>query len=171
MVFGQGSLEREKAIDKAWREAMKEEEKAWCKARKEREKAWNEANRKDKKAYMRIYYQNNKEKWKASKIYNEVRRKVKIASHKKWVNNFNKIRKSINRNIVFMRDGWICQICKKRVNKKLRLPNRMSASLDHIVPLSLGGIHAYSNVQLAHLRCNSRKQDNTLPQGEQLRLF
>ena len=44
----------------------------------------------------------------------------------------------------------------------------MSASLDHIVPLSQGGTHTLGNVQLAHLVCNERKHDRilTLAQGE-----
>jgi 5-methylcytosine-specific restriction endonuclease McrA len=33
----------------------------------------------------------------------------------------------------------------------------MRASVDHIVPLSLGGPHTLDNAQLAHLRCNAIK--------------
>lgn len=35
----------------------------------------------------------------------------------------------------------------------------MSASLDHILPLSLGGAHSMANVQLAHLSCNHTKSN------------
>ena len=77
----------------------------------------------------------------------------------------------INDKRVFMRDGWICQICHFKVNKNLRRPDVMSASLDHIIPLSKGGTHTYSNVQLAHFTCNMKKHNNVLVQGEQLRMF
>lgn len=77
----------------------------------------------------------------------------------------------MNEKTVYLRDGWKCQHCKIRVNKKLKYPDPMSASLDHIVPLNRGGSHTYSNVQLAHFVCNISKQDRTLPQGEQLRIF
>jgi 5-methylcytosine-specific restriction endonuclease McrA len=44
----------------------------------------------------------------------------------------------------------------------------MGPSLDHIVPVSLGGTHTWANVQLAHLRCNVSKGNR--PANEQLRL-
>lgn len=65
------------------------------------------------------------------------------------------------------RDHDRCGLCGKRVGKQ-PWPHPMSASLDHLVPLSLGGAHTMANVQLAHLRCNSRK--GARGGGEQLRL-
>jgi 5-methylcytosine-specific restriction endonuclease McrA len=53
---------------------------------------------------------------------------------------------------VYERDGWTCQLCHK-------LMTPATASLDHIIPLAVGGEHSYSNVQAAHRRCNARKQD------------
>ena len=58
--------------------------------------------------------------------------------------------------LVFERDGWICQLCADPVDPYERR-RRWRASLDHIVPLSKGGSHTYDNVQLAHAGCNSRK--------------
>lgn len=70
---------------------------------------------------------------------------------------------------VFERDGWRCGICAAPVDPVLAHPDPMSASVDHLVPLSLGGAHSMANVQCAHLQCNIRK--NTRPGGEQLRLI
>jgi 5-methylcytosine-specific restriction endonuclease McrA len=43
-------------------------------------------------------------------------------------------------------------------------------SLDHVIPLSLGGDHSMANTQAAHLDCNTRKQAGSLG-PEQLRLI
>jgi HNH endonuclease len=63
----------------------------------------------------------------------------------------------IDRQAVFDRDAWRCGICKQPVDKGLPWPDPMSVSLDHIVPMSLGGDHSYENVQCAHLSCNQTK--------------
>jgi 5-methylcytosine-specific restriction endonuclease McrA len=70
---------------------------------------------------------------------------------------------------IFERDGWRCQLCGERVQKTKKYPDIMSPSLDHIVPLSLGGHHVRANVQLAHLFCNISKRERA--KGEQLRLI
>lgn len=36
-------------------------------------------------------------------------------------------------------------------------------SMDHIVPLSQGGMHEWNNIQLAHFKCNAVKGDKILP--------
>lgn len=65
----------------------------------------------------------------------------------------------VNRFEVFERDGWVCQLCGEPVDPDLKGPDPRCASLDHIVPLSWGGDHSMENCQLAHLSCNSSKQD------------
>lgn len=67
------------------------------------------------------------------------------------------------------RDRWRCHLCGKPVDASLRYPDRGSASIDHIVPVSEGGEHSYRNTALAHLGCNVAKC--ALPMGEQLRLI
>lgn len=64
---------------------------------------------------------------------------------------------SISPLAVYNRDGWRCGICGKRVNKQLRYPHPMSASVDHIIPLVHGGTHTFGNVQCTHLLCNMKK--------------
>jgi len=67
------------------------------------------------------------------------------------------------------RDGWRCHLCGERVSKTKVWPDPMSASLDHVVPLSKGGAHTPANVRLAHVSCNVAKGDRA--QGEQLLLI
>lgn len=77
----------------------------------------------------------------------------------------------VRRPIVYERDNWICQICTGRIHRTARAPHPKSASLDHIVPMSLGGPHLYSNVQAAHFECNWQKGAGLVEAGEQLRLI
>jgi len=58
---------------------------------------------------------------------------------------------------VYERDGWACNICSEPVDRNISWPDPMSPSLDHVLPLSLGGHHTMENVALAHLSCNVRK--------------
>jgi 5-methylcytosine-specific restriction endonuclease McrA/biotin operon repressor len=54
--------------------------------------------------------------------------------------------------IVLERDDGVCGICGGDVDP-------MRFHVDHIIPLSKGGVHAYSNVQVAHPSCNVRKHN------------
>lgn len=56
----------------------------------------------------------------------------------------------ISRAFIFERDGGVCGICGKKVRWK-------DMSLDHIIPVSLGGPHIPQNVRLAHRRCNAAR--------------
>lgn len=58
---------------------------------------------------------------------------------------------------VFNRDEWRCGLCGGRINSELKHPHPLSASVDHVVPISRGGADIYSNVQAAHLICNLHK--------------
>lgn len=68
---------------------------------------------------------------------------------------------------VFERDKWTCHICGNKVRRTARYARDPEmASLDHLVPIALGGEHSYANVACSHLRCNLRK--HTKATGEQL---
>lgn len=57
---------------------------------------------------------------------------------------------------IFHRDGWRCGVCHRKVPRK-PFPHPLSATLDHLIPLSEGGPHTRANVRLAHLRCNTER--------------
>ena len=59
---------------------------------------------------------------------------------------------------VFTRDNWICQICFKPVRPNSIDPyDPQRVSLDHRLPIFMGGSHTISNLQTSHLVCNSAK--------------
>lgn len=66
---------------------------------------------------------------------------------------------------VFARDDWHCQLCGVSTPRRLR--GRMvptAPELDHIIPLSIGGMHTYDNVQCACRKCNGSKGNRLIGQ-------
>ena len=49
--------------------------------------------------------------------------------------------------------GGMCGICEEFIQGKFHV--------DHVIPLSKGGLHCYANVQPAHPNCNRKKWANT----------
>lgn len=77
----------------------------------------------------------------------------------------------INKQRVFARDQWRCHICGRKTTLRCGWWAPRRATLDHLVPLSLGGAHVYSNVACACFECNSSKSAGVPPRGDQLRLL
>jgi HNH endonuclease len=59
--------------------------------------------------------------------------------------------------VLIRRDRSRCGLCRSLVDAALSWPNPGSASMDHVIPIGLGGEHSYANTQLAHLFCNLSK--------------
>jgi hypothetical protein len=75
---------------------------------------------------------------------------------------------TVHASVVFKRDRWKCGICGKKTSKSKQVPHKRAPTLDHIIPMSKGGGHLYSNVQCACFECNSNASNNMA--GKQLRL-
>jgi 5-methylcytosine-specific restriction endonuclease McrA len=60
-------------------------------------------------------------------------------------------RVALNRRAVFARDGHRCQYC-----------GASAENIDHVIPKSKGGPHAWENVVAACRPCNTRKRDRML---------
>lgn len=69
-----------------------------------------------------------------------------------------RVRSTLSRRAVFIRDGFECQYC-----------GAPAENVDHIHPRSKGGRHTWDNVVASCRRCNSRKE-NRLPQEAGLKL-
>ena len=73
---------------------------------------------------------------------------------------------SITLSALIERDRGVCQLCGRSVDESdyVYMGDTFVAgndypSIDHITPLSKGGLHQWNNVQLAHRLCNSIKCD------------
>lgn len=89
--------------------------------------------------------------------------------HRKRARRFGVRYEPIKPLTIYERDRWKCGLCGKRVDQQRVYPDPLSPSLDHVVPLSLGGHHEPANVQCAHLFCNVAK--GARGHGEQLALI
>lgn len=150
---------------------------------------YRQAHREEAKAYSRIYYLAHQEEAKASSRANRQahpneakaqhqayylahrqdeaartrvgQRKYRQAHPEKNAAQLRK-RRALKRGVphqpyktadIIERDRSICGLCGKKVDKA-------EQTIDHILPLSLGGADAPHNVQLAHRRCNSGKKNS-----------
>ena len=60
------------------------------------------------------------------------------------------VTRRISRRVLFARDGWHCAYCKGPAE-----------TIDHVLPRSRGGRHAWENVVAACAKCNHTKGDRT----------
>lgn len=61
---------------------------------------------------------------------------------------------------VYQRDGWKCVYCGQKLSHRYSCKNGiyiLVATVDHVVPISLGGAHMYSNLVTSCENCNSDK--------------
>jgi 5-methylcytosine-specific restriction endonuclease McrA len=69
----------------------------------------------------------------------------------------------LSRQNIFLRDHHTCQYCRKKFSEK-------KLTIDHVVPLSKGGRHEWTNVVTACSACNNKKGDKS-PEKVNLRLL
>ena len=96
-----------------------------------------------------------------------VRRNKQLRISKdKRINDDNNIDKDISLETLHKRDKGICYICGGKCDFKdyKKINGYFTAgptypSIDHLIPIARGGMHAWDNVKLAHHHCNSMKSD------------
>ena len=69
----------------------------------------------------------------------------------------------LSRQNIFLRDNHTCQYCYKQFSEK-------KLTVDHVMPLSKGGRHEWTNVVTACAKCNNHKGDKS-PEQLNLRLL
>ena len=71
-----------------------------------------------------------------------------------------------NKKVIFKTQNT-CGICGHLVDFILKSPHPMSASIDHIIPVSKNGHPSdMSNLQLAHRACNRQKSDKVFANAD-----
>jgi 5-methylcytosine-specific restriction endonuclease McrA len=68
----------------------------------------------------------------------------------------------LSRYQVYAQSNGKCHICHELVDLRLEVPNPLSCTIDHVVPLARGGSHTIGNVRIAHMICNTFKSDEPL---------
>jgi 5-methylcytosine-specific restriction endonuclease McrA len=85
--------------------------------------------------------------------------------HRRRAKKFNVPYENVDRLYVFQRDEYKCWLCGKETLKDFAIsegsscPHPDSPTLDHVIPLSKGGPHSYSNTKCACFLCNCLKGD------------
>lgn len=81
------------------------------------------------------------------------------------------IDKGITLKRLFEKSEGVCALCGGRcswgdhymTDNGAFVAGATYPSIDHIIPISKGGLHEWSNIQLAHFYCNTLKGNNTTP--------
>lgn len=58
---------------------------------------------------------------------------------------------------ILRKTATVCALCGMPLDKSLKYPNPMSVSIDHVIPVALGGRSTIDNLQATHLICNKVK--------------
>lgn len=95
--------------------------------------------REDRLSYAAAYKAANRSRY----TDNEQRRRAR---------KLNQFVEDVDRSVVYKMHGGMCGICEQFVPED-------DFHVDHVIPLSKGGMHGYINVQPAHPMCNMRKGD------------
>lgn len=96
----------------------------------------------------------------------EYRRRTGMGNHRKRARVYGVEYEPLSKRKVFERDGYRCHICGRKTNPRARVNTRRYPTIDHLIPMSLGGGHTYENVACACFECNSLKSAGCT--GEQL---
>lgn len=111
------------------------------------------------KEYKREYHRKNADRLSAKTVQwqKDNPDKVHMKNQRRRARMREAFVEDVDPRVVLCRDGWVCHICGKDIDPKLKSPDVMSWSIDHVVPLAKGGTHEYKNCKSAHRGCNSRK--------------
>lgn len=115
-------------------------------ARRAAAAAWREANPERVRQAERAY-------WKS----NATRKREK--DHRRRARLLGSFVEDVSLAVLFARDAGLCGVCGGAVSLDVSWPDRLAATIDHVIPLARNGEHSYANTQLAHMGCNASKGD------------
>lgn len=143
---------RKRANDAAYyqknRETCRKAHKEYQAANRESINAWQrryrEANGEKLRAWHRDYqnkYREENKEW--------IRRQRRVLENTRRARKLNQFVEEVDPTTVYEMHGGRCGICEEFIEDDFHV--------DHVIPLSKGGMHGYINVQPAHPVCNMRK--------------
>jgi 5-methylcytosine-specific restriction endonuclease McrA len=152
--------ERKAAADRAWQEANPEKVAEYRRRTRQAHKA-------ERAAYNRGWIQNNAERSQAyHKQYRADNRDKLTESRRAWreankskVLAYDRDRRARVRNQVgYIKPGYWEAVLRFYGGKCLKCGTTEDLTLDHVIPLSLGGLHELRNFQILCGSCNYSKQ-------------
>ena len=66
-------------------------------------------------------------------------------------------RADVHRTKVYTSDGYRCHLCGKKTDPTKSVPHPKAPTIDHVIPLAVGGTHEPSNCRTACFLCNATK--------------
>lgn len=150
-----------KTYSAKWEQQNKEKRKLRYKTEhyKTVRREWSRKYYQENKSYWQDWYQENKptarakmDEWRANNLdtWNGYGRKRRAMIKGRSTVPYKGLE-------IYERDKGFCGICKLPIDIKLKFPDVNSFSVDHILPIAIGGDDTPDNVQAAHLGCNARK--------------
>lgn len=79
--------------------------------------------------------------------------------------------KDITLEALYRRDSGVCYLCGEKCDwndRDLFTVRDKYPTIDHIIPVSRGGLHSWDNVRLAHFKCNLDKSDEIIPEAKKM---
>lgn len=100
-------------------------------------------------------------------------KKLKYARKHHRIKKEQMVDKDITLEALYRRDSGVCYLCGEVCdwNDYDKDTNRVGdnyPSIDHIIPIARGGLHSWTNIRLAHFKCNVAKSDTLLDGTEEL---
>lgn len=100
-------------------------------------------------------------------------KKLKYARKQHRIKKEQIVDKDITLEALYRRDSGVCYLCGGECdwNDCDKENNKIGdnyPSIDHIIPISRGGLHSWANIRLAHFKCNVAKSDTLLDGTEEL---
>lgn len=92
----------------------------------------------------------------------ECGRKLQNAHRDKRIPKEQIVDKDITLEALYKRDSGVCYLCGKKCDwddKQYGHVGPKYPTIEHIIPISRGGLHSWDNVRLAHFGCNCKKAD------------
>ena len=175
---GEYLKEYQKEYRRRKKDKIIETSKEYYKKNKDKIKEYHKRNKDKKKRYDKEYIEKPKERIKEQQKEYRIKNKEKIKKYR--INNKDKAKEyskeyyKTHRHIYFnarykrrarmkftdIDNKWLkklyedtntCEVCNRKMKDK---------SIDHILPLNVGGLHIKSNVRIICLKCNQQRPKN-----------